>query len=586
MGKEKQLHVRNSNGRRYKTTKKLTTTEFISRSNIVHNNKYNYDNAIYINASTKVEVYCQKHGVFNQRAADHMKGRGCPCCARETSGKKKRLNKEDLINRCNKIHNNKYNYTKLTYKTIRDKGIILCPLHGEFLASISNHLSGTGCKKCYEQYKVHNNKSNTEEFIAKANNIHGNYIYNKTIYTTSDSKVVITCPKHGDFKQKPNAHLNGHGCPICGNIISSKNKIYNYPFIEKAKKIHGAIYDYSNTRYTGILTPVTIICPKHGKFKQTPASHLKGSGCIKCSNNTSKLEDIIETHLTSNNIKFQQHYKINCTYSNMPKRIEFDFYIPDKKLAIEVDGIYWHSEISGNKSRNYHINKTKTANDNNIQLIHIFESDFKNIKLVLGRLDSILGINKQKIYARNCIVKPIDNIEKKRFLTETHFQGNDNASIYIGLFNNDKLYSIMTFGKRRIALGSTHIKNEYELYRFSTISGVNIIGGAGKLLNFFCKTYLPTKIWSFCDRRWSVGNLYKKLGFVLDHESPPNYWYFSNTNKTKLIHRYAFRKNVLNKKLDIFDENDSEWKNMKNNGYDRIWDCGSLVFIFKPNLKT
>jgi len=132
----------------------------------------------------------------------------------------------------------------------------------------------------------------------------------------------------------------------------------------------------------------------------------------------------------------------------------------------------------------------------------------------------------------------------------------------------------MSFGKRKISKSQTSL---WELIRYATISNFNCVGVASKLFKYFERKYQPTQIISYADRRWSEGNLYYKLGFTLDHISSPNYWYMHKSNYLKRMHRYNFRKSTL-KKLKIFNPNLSEWENMKNNGYDRIWDCGNYVF--------
>jgi len=134
----------------------------------------------------------------------------------------------------------------------------------------------------------------------------------------------------------------------------------------------------------------------------------------------------------------------------------------------------------------------------------------------------------------------------------------------------------MTFGILRIALGNKKKSNIWEMYRFCSNNGISITGGASKLFKYFIKNYSPESIISYADKRWSIGNLYIKMGFNKVSESFPNYFYVQNYYKR--YHRFNFRKNVLVKKLKIFDPNLSEWENMKNNGWDRIWDCGTIKF--------
>ena len=115
------------------------------------------------------------------------------------------------------------------------------------------------------------------------------------------------------------------------------------------------------------------------------------------------------------------------------------------------------------------------------------------------------------------------------------------------------------------------------MYRFSTSK--NIVGGASKLLAYFIKVYKPIKIISYADRRWSTGNLYEKLGFTFISNTSPNYYYINIGNGSDIRHhRYGFAKHTLQEKLPIFNDSLSEWKNMQVNGWDRIWDCGSIKY--------
>ena len=255
---------------------------------------------------------------------------------------------------------------------------------------------------------------------------------------------------------------------------------------------------------------------------------------------------------------------------------ELDIYLPAEKLAIEMDGLIWHSELFGKKDRNYHLNKTEECRKLDINLILLFEDEWLYKKdIVKSKLHHMLGLNTEKIYARNCQLKEISNQLKNDFLSKTHLQGTDMSSVKIGAYYNDELVAVMTFGKLRIALGhKTSNIGEYELMRFSTSK--NIVGIASKLLSYFIKNYTPIKIISYADRRWSIGNVYEKIGFKKVSDGIPNYWYIDTQQHR--FHRFGFRKSVLQRKLKIFDANLTEWENMQLNKYDRIWDCGNIKY--------
>ena len=268
---------------------------------------------------------------------------------------------------------------------------------------------------------------------------------------------------------------------------------------------------------------------------------------------------------------------------------ELDIYIPSKKIAIEYNGLYWHSDVSGQKNRLYHINKTELCEKNNIQLIHIFEDEWINKKeIVMNKLKHLLSTDTfiKRIYARNCTILEIDVKSKNEFLNKYHIQGIDKSSIRLGAFYNNNLVAVMTFGKLRLPLGNKanfNSKNNYEMYRFCTLT--NIIGIGGKLFNFFIKNNDVNSIISYADRRWSNKNaFYNKIGFKLNKKTFPNYWYIDK-NYSKRIYRFGFRKDKLKNILPKYIDTISEWENMKLNGYDRIWDCGSLKFVYEKNNK-
>ena len=214
-------------------------------------------------------------------------------------------------------------------------------------------------------------KLTTKDFIERAIKVHGDkYDYSKVEYINNRTEVCIICPTHGEFWQRPDKHLLGHGCNLCckTGIKSNTNT-----FIEKAKKIHGNKYDYSKVEYTNALTKVCIICPKHGEFWQTPHMHLRGNGCQKC--RQSKLEKEIELLLSKNNIKYIEQCG-KSTFSWLSK-MKLDFYLPEYNIAIECQGEQHFKPIEhfgGNEE--FKIvsirdkRKRKLCDENNIKIIY------------------------------------------------------------------------------------------------------------------------------------------------------------------------------------------------------------------------
>ncbi len=254
------------------------------------------------------------------------------------------------------------------------------------------------------------------------------------------------------------------------------------------------------------------------------------------------------------------------------RSLELDIHIPSRQIAIEYDGLYWHSEFRSEDPTNNHLQKTNLCKEKGIQLIHIFEDEwiFKK-EIVKARIKQILRANQniERIHARKCIIKEIEPKVKNEFLEEFHIQGKDASKVKLGAFFEDKLISIMTFGKGNISKGSKSKEGVWELNRFCSNSNYHIPGIAGKLLSYFKKNFEWKEIFSYADRRWSQGNLYYKLGFELEHITKPNYWYLKGFER---IHRFNLRKTKDDPK-DI-----PEWVLRQKEGYSRIWDCGNLKF--------
>jgi hypothetical protein len=291
----------------------------------------------------------------------------------------------------------------------------------------------------------------------------------------------------------------------------------------------------------------------------------------------SKYENELGKFLSNNGIPFiQNHRKL------LNNKFEIDFYIPELNIGIEFNGLYYHSEISGGKHKNYHTDKLKTCNDNGVDLIQIFEDEWVNKKdIVLSKLKNKLNIlHNNKIYARNVKIKEIGNTEKNIFLMENHIQGSDVSKYKYGGYINDELVSVMTFSTPNISKGNKNVNlHEYELSRYCCKHDIICVGMFSKFLKHFIKNQTVSKIITFADRRYSgSNNVYEKCGFKLTNITPPNYWYY-HKNEIKRHHRFSFNKHTIIEKYNG-NPNISEWENMKNMNFDRIWDCGNFKYEF------
>jgi len=249
--------------------------------------------------------------------------------------------------------------------------------------------------------------------------------------------------------------------------------------------------------------------------------------------------------------------------------VEVDIYLPEYNLAIEFNGLYWHSEEY--KDKKYHLNKTNILKKANISLIHIWEDDWDYkqdiVKSII--LNKLYLIN-NKVYARNCKVSLVNKVDSNDFLDSNHIQGKTRSLYNIGLYHREKLVSIMCFNYKN---GSS--KNDIELVRFCSKIDTVVIGGSSKLFNFFIKKYKFNKIISFSDISLFDGGLYEKLGFTNTENTPPNFWWIVDK---KRINRFRYNKSRLVK--DGYDKNKTEYQIMSDIGNSRIWGCGLKKWIW------
>jgi len=297
-------------------------------------------------------------------------------------------------------------------------------------------------------------------------------------------------------------------------------------------------------------------------IETNPCTICNPIGCIK----SSGIEDFVRAILEKNKIRYTENDR------TILEGKEIDFLLPDHNIGIETNGLYWHSERF--KHPLYHQEKTNLAKNKGYLLIHIFEDEItKNKELVKSRILSILNQNKRIIYARKCSIKEIDSKKCNAFLIENHLQGAAGAKKRYGMFYGGELVSVMTFGSLRKNMGNIKKEGHWELIRFCNLRGISVIGGASKLLSKFKKNNTPKKLVTYCDARWSDGEFYRKLGFILEHQSKPNYWYFKNGIREN---RFKYRKDQLIK--EGYDPKKSEARIMNELGFLKIYDSGSYKF--------
>jgi len=341
---------------------KRSKDEYINIFKNLYGEKYDYKETVFNSVSDKIKVLCKKHGYFEKRLNNHLRGIGCEKCSKDDE----KLTREEFINKSKDINGEKYDYSLVEYKNHMKKVKIICKKHGVFEQTPNNHI----CKKQGCPHCVINKKITTEIFIKRANLVHKNkYNYSLVKYNNIKSKLKIICNEHGMFEQVAYNHLNGSGCLKCKRIIVDQKDL-----IKKSKIIHKNKYDYSLVDYKTTAKKIKIICKKHGMFKQYPLHHIQGCGCPICKE--SKGEKFIVEYLNNKKINFLR----NKSFENLKykKSLRFDFFIKNYNMCIEYDGEqhfrpieYFGGEKTYLESKKRDNIKNKYCEYNKIKLLRI-----------------------------------------------------------------------------------------------------------------------------------------------------------------------------------------------------------------------
>lgn len=594
-------------------TKKKTTAEFIEDAKKIHGDRYDYSKIEYVNNKTKVCIICPIHGEFWQAPQNHVtKKQGCPSC-----GSHNFVDTNIFIEKIRQIHGDRYNYSKVEYVDYKTKVTITCPAHGDFMQTPSLLMKGYGCPKCkreenskkYYEWRIcpickkqfyvrkkYEKITCSEECYKEYIQIHHEEINEKRSKTLKNTFSKMTPEQKEKIKKnKAKTFLEKYG-------TAKPNQSKEYK--EKMSQLFKSI-DWSQ-RSEKIKNEYLI--PKYAKIcEDDNLTLLEFRNRYDCTVKCNKCETIFTTHClgylteqTIHNICRVCHPINNIIYysiisaqieeilkeanvsfyknsRSIIKPLEIDFYLPDYKLGFEINGNYWHSEHM--KDKDYHLNKTKLCNKQGIKLIHIFEDEIRlKYDIVKSRILNLIGKTPNTIYARKCEIKEITFKEKKDFFEKNHIDGDSVSKYNIGLFLDDDLVCAASFGERKISK-----KQQFELIRFANKINHNVVGGFSKIMKYFMNTYKPNELITYADVRWSGLNpqntVYEKNGFKYVSTSKPNYFYLANNDFIHRLNRYSFMKHKLVK--DGADPNKTEKEIMKEKGFTRIWDCGTLKFKYK-----
>lgn len=350
-----------------------------------------------------------------------------------------------------------------------------------------------------------------------------------------------------------------------------KYHVDNYQIISKPE-------DYKNNKTKLIFKH--LLCGN--TYSVTPHDFQRGRRCPYCSRLASKSEkDVVEF------IKENYHGQIMTNTRNVITPYELDIYLPELKIAIEFNGLFWHSEkIVGKK---YHEMKLQKCQNLGIRLIQIFDDEWREKQdIVKSKIINILGLSKsEKFFARKCYCQDLTSADSsivKEFLDKNHIQGFCGSSYQIGLYYGDRLLAIGCFNKLRASMNTKKISDGFDMIRYAADIQIKVIGGCSKIIEFFRKKYNCKYLKTLADLRWcsSTENMYITLGFVPENNVEPRYFYVDmNLSNDTLFRqsRFAFIKNKIKTKFpDIYDPKLTEFEMMDKANFIRVWDAGKITY--------
>lgn len=525
-----------------KKKKSMSTEEYKELCIKKHGSTYILNTIEYVSMKGYVYPICKKHGQFKICAYDFAHLRGCPHCGRKNKKKplfkhsRRNMNFDEFKATAEQLHDNKYKYIRNSFVNLKTKMKIICPIHGEFEQAPHSHLNGHGCEKCGIIKRSLTQTITNENFINKCVKVHdGYYDYTKTKYTGCYNDVDVVCPKHGLFTVSAYSHLQGHGCKKCATEKNALKLLKPLEtFIEDAKKKHpNENSDYSQVRYLGAKVPIEIVCPNGHHYWQKPNKHLSGHSCPYCAKIVSSYEIELQEFLKSIGISFETSKRNILSNSQ-----EIDILIPHNNVAIEFDGLYWHS--TDKRAKLYHLNKTNECKNKGINLIHIFEDEWLFHKnTVKANLQRLLSVSSTTVNANDCVIKTVSQKEAKAFISENSIEAYHPSTNRYGLYYNDEL--VMLLGIKKETITNYAIKNGY-----------SVTDGLQRLINQILTMHNLPSLNVYVDKKWNNSSEFTSIGFKHIEDVKPTFYYINSKRRT--LHK---------------PNNDKTYK---------IYDCGKEIY--------
>jgi len=538
----------------------------------------------------------------------------------------KKLSTPEFVAAARAQHGDRYDYSKVDYKSNRTPITIVCPDHGTFEQTPADHVhSGAGCPTCSG-----NTRLTYESFVAECTALHaGKYAYANAVLVNNITELEITCPEHGAFWQQPKLHRRGRGCPRCGGT----KKLTQEEMLQRFHTAHGSRYDYSKAVYAGAMGKVAIGCPVHGEFQQSASLHWAGRNCPKCVKQIAADAYRVPVEVRAEELKAlrpgfgfdlseyvnnKEFISVTCpkghTYPqrfNDAKRfgcpscaghysageeevrafvrslgiepvrtrkvippVELDIWCPEQNVGFEYNGLYWHSEARS-PDKNRHKDKSDAVRAAGGELIYIWSDDWalrRNavehmVRAKLGKLP--------KVGARSCKVRSVPVETAKAFLESYHLQGWTSAD-YIGLWQGEELLACMGFSVARSIRGNTD-PTIWELVRYA--AKVRVAGGGSRLLAAWKELGEGwRKLVTYCDLAQFSGGLYIGMGFTEAERYGADYKILK-AGQDRRLHKSTVQKAKLEVLLGAkYDASKTEAQLCAENHIFRVWDCGRVRY--------
>jgi predicted nucleic acid-binding Zn-ribbon protein len=562
---------------------KLKLSEAAEKASAVHGDSYEYLEYLPGSKSdgkkTSLNVLCKEHGVFKKVLGHLLAGSGCPECGYARRTKNQTYTFSKWVERARETHGDRYTYLGMVEGTKFPTLKILCPDHGEFKTQAALHVcadEANGCPECGKERTTAALRFSDETTMSQLKERDPSKTYLGVVRIKNKRFFTGLCDKHGSVQKDVKGYMRGdHFCQKCGREAIANSSRYDFEtFKSLATEVHSGLYEYVDFSETAnnVSSTATIKCKKHGNFTQTAAQHLLGDGCPKCGNRVSKANTSLAKHLESLGVKVELEKK----FTDVEGRIYADVFLPDFNLAIEHNGLRWHSSKFKDSSFSY--NRKRRLEALGCSVLIIFEDEFMfSESKVLSLIESRIGLRKAKLQARKLTLGSVGLTEAALLLDSFHIQGSVTTGSAVGLFDNGKLVSVAVFNSntsnRREKVNGINV----ELTRFC--SSIAVQGGLSRLVKFYlAQNQKVQSVVSFSDNRLFTGKAYEVAGFRKVYETKQDYSYVVGKRRK---HKSGFQKTRLLKLYPDLDPNWTEKQMTESLKIYRIYDCGKTKWEYR-----